>query len=326
MEPLVVDCGLLLDDLGNSSTAHRSHWSVGLCSRLRHPLSCCRWEVAAQQSWECLGSYCLPVVVSWPKATCLFVPKDHNADMSSRFPPGISGQTESSGFGVRQPCWLWPRYSANGDKNVPTLWGCEDCTSCVGRALNKQVGMAAHWYFPSGHCLSDFYFKLFTPMRQNRTHICPFLSRGKGNRFYIQISTMHCEGFEKGDGDVCQEGYHLSQREGMEAGLPLQAQVGAQGLYARWCWAVAVDISVGTLIMETVLKEMENETCHDWCRSVDWALSYGLKGRWFNSQSGHSLGLQARPLIGGVWEATNQCISHTFMFLSLFSLPPFPSL
>ena len=44
---------------------------------------------------------------------------------------------------------------------------------------------------------------------------------------------MHREDFEKGDGDVCQEGYHFSQRKGLEAGLPLQAQVGAQGLYAR---------------------------------------------------------------------------------------------
>ena len=65
-----------------------------------------------------------------------------------------------------------------------------------------------------------------------------------------------------------------------------------------------------------------------WCGSVDWALACEPKGLEFDSQSGHMPGFQARPPVGGMWEATNQreannqCISHTWMFFSLsFSLP-----
>ena len=47
------------------------------------------------------------------------------------------------------------------------------------------------------------------------------------------------------------------------------------------------------------------------------------KGRQINSQSGHMPGLWARSPVEGIWEATNQCISHRLMFLS-FSIP-FPS-
>ena len=35
-----------------------------------------------------------------------------------------------------------------------------------------------------------------------------------------------------------------------------------------------------------------------------WALAYGPKGRWFNSQSGHMPWLWARFPVGGTWEAT----------------------
>ena len=60
-----------------------------------------------------------------------------------------------------------------------------------------------------------------------------------------------------------------------------------------------------------------------WCSSVDWASVCKPKGRWFNSQSGHMPGLWARSPVRGMWEATNQCISHTLKFSSLsFSLPP----
>ena len=59
-----------------------------------------------------------------------------------------------------------------------------------------------------------------------------------------------------------------------------------------------------------------------WCGSVDWAPACEPKGRQFDSQSGHKPGLQARFLVGDVWEAIGRCISHTSMFLSLsFSLP-----
>ena len=56
--------------------------------------------------------------------------------------------------------------------------------------------------------------------------------------------------------------------------------------------------------------------------SVGWVSSHKTKGRRFNSWSGHTPGLQARPLAGGVRETTYPYISHTSMFLSLsFSLP-----
>ena len=53
-----------------------------------------------------------------------------------------------------------------------------------------------------------------------------------------------------------------------------------------------------------------------WCGSVDWAPSCEPKGCWFNSRSGHMPGLLARSLAGGAWEATDQWISQTLMFLS----------
>ena len=56
--------------------------------------------------------------------------------------------------------------------------------------------------------------------------------------------------------------------------------------------------------------------------SVDWAQACELKGCQFNSWSGHMPGFWARSPVGGVWEAADQCFSHTLMFLSLsFSLP-----
>ena len=53
--------------------------------------------------------------------------------------------------------------------------------------------------------------------------------------------------------------------------------------------------------------------------SVDWALAWEPKGHWFDSQSGHMPGLQARSLVEGTWEATTHwCFSPFFL--------PFPSL
>ena len=47
-----------------------------------------------------------------------------------------------------------------------------------------------------------------------------------------------------------------------------------------------------------------------WCGSVDWVLACKPKGHWFDSQSGHMPGLQARSLVGGAWEATTHwCFS-----------------
>ena len=59
-----------------------------------------------------------------------------------------------------------------------------------------------------------------------------------------------------------------------------------------------------------------------WCGSMDWVLACKPKDHQFNSQSGHMPGLWARSPVRGVWEATNQGISCTLMFLSLsFTLP-----
>ena len=64
--------------------------------------------------------------------------------------------------------------------------------------------------------------------------------------------------------------------------------------------------------------------CPGWCGSVDLVLAYEPEpnGRQFDSQSGHMLGLQARSPVGGVQEATNWCISHIDVSLSLS--PSFP--
>ena len=59
---------------------------------------------------------------------------------------------------------------------------------------------------------------------------------------------------------------------------------------------------------------------------AQWARHSPANGlhRWFNSQSGHVAGLQARSLVGGMQETSYQCFSHKSMFLSLFF--SFPSL
>ena len=60
----------------------------------------------------------------------------------------------------------------------------------------------------------------------------------------------------------------------------------------------------------------------DQCGSVGWVSSCKGKGHGFDSRSGSVPGLQARPQLGCVREATHQCFSHTSTFLSSsFSLP-----
>ena len=58
-----------------------------------------------------------------------------------------------------------------------------------------------------------------------------------------------------------------------------------------------------------------------WCGSVDWAQACEPKGCWFNSQSGHMPGLQAKSPVGAAQEATTHwCFSpslSTFLSLSL---------
>ena len=62
-------------------------------------------------------------------------------------------------------------------------------------------------------------------------------------------------------------------------------------------------------------------TSSGWCGSVGWALACKPKGHWFDSQSGHMPGLQARSPVGGTQEATTHwCFSPSlspFLPLSL---------
>ena len=60
----------------------------------------------------------------------------------------------------------------------------------------------------------------------------------------------------------------------------------------------------------------------DLYRSLGWVSSCKVKGRLFDSWSGHKPALQACPQLGHVQEATDRYFSLTLMFLSLsFSLP-----
>ena len=54
-----------------------------------------------------------------------------------------------------------------------------------------------------------------------------------------------------------------------------------------------------------------------WCGSVDWTPTCEAKGRWFDSQTGHMPGLQARSSVGGAPEATTRWCFSPFLSLSL---------
>ena len=66
--------------------------------------------------------------------------------------------------------------------------------------------------------------------------------------------------------------------------------------------------------LDSVFKEWSQGP--GWCGSVDWVPACEARGHWFDSQSGHVPGLQARSPVGGAWEAT----THGCFFPS-FSLP-----
>ena len=69
--------------------------------------------------------------------------------------------------------------------------------------------------------------------------------------------------------------------------------------------------------------EFKGRESPGWYDSVDQAPAHKPKGHRFDSQSGHMLGFQARSPFGGVQEATNGCIFHTSMLLSLSFFLPF---
>ena len=61
------------------------------------------------------------------------------------------------------------------------------------------------------------------------------------------------------------------------------------------------------------------------CGSVGWVLSYRVKGRWFDSWSGHMPGLWVRCLVGARMRGDGlMFLSYTVVSLS-FSLPSLPS-
>ena len=72
---------------------------------------------------------------------------------------------------------------------------------------------------------------------------------------------------------------------------------------------------IGVLFFEIRI----NQGCPGWCGAVGWMPACELKGHWFDSQSGHMPGLQARSPVGGAREATT-----CWCFFP--SLPSFPSL
>ena len=59
--------------------------------------------------------------------------------------------------------------------------------------------------------------------------------------------------------------------------------------------------------------------CPDWCSSGDWVLAWEPKGHWFNSQSGHMPGMQARSSVGDIQKATHIDVSLP-LFLPLLPL------
>ena len=64
------------------------------------------------------------------------------------------------------------------------------------------------------------------------------------------------------------------------------------------------------------LVNQKTDFCPAWYGSVDWAMACKPKGRWFDSQSGHVPGLQARSPAVGVQEASTHCF--LLLFPSLY--------
>ena len=81
--------------------------------------------------------------------------------------------------------------------------------------------------------------------------------------------------------------------------------------------------SLNLAIFQVIMKRicLKTKSSPGWCGSVDWVLDWETKGHWFNSQSGHMPGLQARSPVGGVWEATTYwCFSPSLSPSLLLSL------
>ena len=92
------------------------------------------------------------------------------------------------------------------------------------------------------------------------------------------------------------------------------------------CFSLSLSLSFLSLFNINKLKKKKNtwRKCPGWCSSVDWVLACEPKGHWFDSQLGHMPGFWPRFPVGGMREATNWCILHTLVFLSLFFSLPSP--
>ena len=80
-------------------------------------------------------------------------------------------------------------------------------------------------------------------------------------------------------------------------------------------WSSLIYYRVHTKTVQTISKRAFSP---GWCGSVDWVLACEPKGCWFDSQSGHMPGLQARFSVGAKWEAT----THWCFSPSLSPSPP----
>ena len=68
-------------------------------------------------------------------------------------------------------------------------------------------------------------------------------------------------------------------------------------------WKKVPFLSLFLLFPQIVILK-ENDNRPGWRGSVDWAPAWEPKGLWFDSQSGHMPGLQARSPVGDTGEAT----------------------
>ena len=101
---------------------------------------------------------------------------------------------------------------------------------------------------------------------------------------------------------------------------------GTQEATTHRCFSPSLSLSL-PLSLKINKKSLKTfYSCPGWRGSVDWVLAYDSKGHWFDSQSGHMPGLQARFPVGDVWEATNQCFSRTSMYINVSLSPFFPPL
>ena len=106
----------------------------------------------------------------------------------------------------------------------------------------------------------------------------------------------------------------IPQSERLLVQILVRAHAWVAGVVPRWGMYERQQINVSlshwcflffpSLPFSLKIKSFKRNMSPGWCGSVDWTLDWEAKGRWFNSQSGHMPGLQARSPVRGAWEAT----------------------